>query len=62
MTTNLLGDFGLQAFYCHLQCLVGAMNIADFEGSKGSRDGIADRKFGSEGGYQVLWGRRRWEG
>jgi hypothetical protein len=54
MATNLLGDFGLQAFYCHLQCLVGAMNIADFEGSKGSRDGIADRKFGSEGGCQVL--------
>jgi hypothetical protein len=42
MATNLLGDFGLQAFYCHLQCLVGAMNIADFEGIKGLREGIHD--------------------
>jgi hypothetical protein len=42
MTTTLLGDFGLQAFYCYLQCLVGAMNIADFEGIKGLREGIHD--------------------
>jgi hypothetical protein len=42
MTTTLLGDFGLQAFYGDLQCLVGAMNIADFEGSKGLREGIHD--------------------